>query len=153
MESDTLNPTHTERHTQKGYTLGFFILSLSLETEKKSRNNSKNERGLTLYFPTTTSATGASRILLYSKRFLTLRESEYTTERERERERDSSRRFERDVESYQNTLSSSSSKRLLCVPRTHTGRWRSKPRRRTKRSARGDGRRRRSRRARVAGNA
>ena len=87
MESDTLNPTHTERHTQKGYTLGFFILSLSLETEKKSRNNSKNERGLTLYFPTTTSATGASRILLYSKRFLTLRESEYTTERERERER------------------------------------------------------------------
>ena len=85
MESDTLNPTHTKRHTQKGYTLGFFILSLSLETEKKSRNNSKNERGLTLYFPTTTSATGASRILLYSKRFLTLRESEYTTERERER--------------------------------------------------------------------
>ena len=58
MESETLNPTHTERHTQKGYTLGFFILSLSLETEKKSRNNSsKNERGfLTLYFPTTTTS-------------------------------------------------------------------------------------------------
>ena len=69
MESDTLNPTHTERHTRKKVLLGF-LSSLSLETEKKSRNNSKNERGLTLYFPTTTSAT-ASRILLYSKRFLT----------------------------------------------------------------------------------
>ena len=81
MESDTLN-LHTQRHSKK-VLLGF-LSSLSLETEKKSRNNSKNERGLTLYFPTTTSAT-ASRILLYSKRFLTLRESEYTTERERER--------------------------------------------------------------------
>ena len=78
MESDTLNPTHTERHTQKGYTLGFFILSLSLETEKKSRNNSKNERGLTLYFPTTTSAT-ASRIILCSKRAFLPSSCETTT--------------------------------------------------------------------------
>ena len=50
MESDTLNPTHTERHTQKGYTLGFFILSLSRDGKEEPEQQQKRER-LNSVFP------------------------------------------------------------------------------------------------------
>ena len=49
MESDTLNPTHTERHTRKKVLLGF-LSSLSRDGKEEPEQQQKRER-LNSVFP------------------------------------------------------------------------------------------------------